>query len=65
MHTDENGRRYPLKPKKPKITIPGLHKQQDKKNQKPKVAVEIAEWWSDSSEKLKIKDNLKVFKKVI
>ncbi|WP_322959246.1 family 20 glycosylhydrolase [Mycoplasmopsis cynos] len=63
VHTDENGRRYPLKPKKPKITIPGLHKQQDKKNQKPKVAVEIAEWWSDSSEKLKIKDNLKVFVK--
>ncbi|WP_308506922.1 glycoside hydrolase family 20 zincin-like fold domain-containing protein, partial [Mycoplasmopsis cynos] len=63
VHTDENGRRYPLKPKKPKITIPGLHKQQDNKNQKPKVAVEIAEWWSDSSEKLKIKDNLKVFVK--
>ncbi|MBU4692896.1 family 20 glycosylhydrolase [Mycoplasma sp. CSL7491-lung] len=43
------------------FVVPGKHTQVEDKNQKPKVAVEISEWYSDSNEKLTLNEDLKVY----
>ncbi|QKT05413.1 family 20 glycosylhydrolase [Mycoplasma sp. OR1901] len=43
------------------FVVPGKHTQEAEKNQKPKVGVEIAEWYSDSNEKLALNEDLKVY----
>ncbi|ADE19697.1 family 20 glycosylhydrolase [Mycoplasma crocodyli] len=45
------------------VKVPGLHTQEAAKNKKPNLIPELAEWYSDSTEKLELGDNLKVYYK--
>ncbi|WP_322960780.1 glycoside hydrolase family 20 protein [Mycoplasmopsis cynos] len=65
VYENNKGKKYKQVPhnKTYKVKIPGKHSIDQSKNKKPRVAVEIAEWWSDSNESLTLNKDLKVYVK--
>ncbi|WP_322960269.1 family 20 glycosylhydrolase [Mycoplasmopsis cynos] len=62
IYTDKKGKKHKVKPAS-NLEVTGKFVQQENKNPKPKVAVEIAEWYSNSNENLKLNKDFKIFVK--